>query len=295
MHEEALLLGQYQTNVGVFTQADNNDGEPSNMAVICITAGLLHHVGPHRMHVLFARELAKQGISTLRFDLSGIGDSAVRNDDLLAHEAPVRELNEAMHLLEKRGFTRFILFGICSGAVDALKAAAGNPKIAGLILLNSPSDVGNLESEPQLAAKFYLKKSLRNLNAWKNFFTGRVRYRALFHTFLSAIKHKLNPEVKKSVSYGDLLRASLGPYLQQGTSVISVMSDRNAQFYEMHKDAYDEMQSARYKVLVYKNSDHLFTSLAIQQDVIEQLCQWSVELVGANAESKQQFIEEMTG
>ena len=295
MREEALLLGPQQTNVGVFTPADDHAGRRSNMAVICITAGILHHVGPHRMHVLFARELAKRGICTLRFDLSGIGDSAVRNDDLLAHEVPAREINEAMHALEKRGFTRFILFGICSGAVDALKAAAGNPKISGLILLNSPSDEGNLKREPKLAAQFYLKKSLRNLGAWKNFFTGRVRYRALFHTFLSVIKHKLNSEVKKSVPYVDLLRESLRPYLQQGTSVISVMSDRNAQFYEMHKDAYDEMQSARYKILVYKNSDHLFTSLAVQQDVIEQLCRWSVELAEANAEMKQQFIEKMTG
>jgi len=295
MREEALLLGPEQMNVGVFTAAANDAGEQSKIAVLCITAGLIHHVGPHRMHVLFARELAKQGISTLRFDLSGIGDSAVRSDDLIAHEVPVQEINAAMHALEERDFTRFILFGICSGAVHAMKAAAGNPKIVGLILANTGSDEGNTGVDPRLAAQFYLKKSLRNLNAWKNFFTGRANYHALLYTFLAVIKHKLKNGNIKSVSVEDLLRARLQPYLRQGTSIISVLSDRHAEFYEMHKDAYDKLQSARYTTLVYKHSDHLFTSLVVQQNLIDQLCQWSVDLMVSNAELRQQFNEEMAG
>lgn len=295
MNEEALILGPHQSNVGVFTPADNHAGGPSNMAVICITAGLLHHAGPHRMHVVLARELAKYGISTLRFDLSGIGDSAARTDDLVSHELPVQEINEAMHTLGKRGFTRFIFFGICSGAVRALKAAADNPKVAGLILVNIPNDEGSFEMDSELAVQFYLKKSMWNLNAWKNFLTGKVDYRVLFHTLLTAIKRRLTTGNLRPASFEDSLRASLQPYLQQGTSVISVLSDRNAQIYEMHKGAYENLQSDQYKTLVYKHSDHLLTSLDVQRDLVNELCQWSAELAASDAEFRPPFVEEMSG
>ncbi len=128
MQEEALLLGPYQSIVGVFTPASIEIETHADTAVICLTAGLLHHVGPHRLHVLLARALAERGISTLRFDLSGIGDSSTRSDDVPAHEVPAHEIHEVIADLEKRGYKRFILFGICSGAVQAVKAAFESSK-----------------------------------------------------------------------------------------------------------------------------------------------------------------------
>jgi len=295
MREEALLLGPGQSNVGVFTSAAHNAEGQSNMAAICITAGLLHHVGPHRMHVLLARALTKQGISTLRFDLSGIGDSSVRADDLPAREVPVQEINDAISALEKRGFTRFILFGICSGAARAVKAAVGNPKIAGIILVNIGGDDGNAEVDPRLAAQFYLKRSFWELSAWKNLVTGKVEYRALFYTLFSALKQKFKAEKKKPASMEEMLRSRLQPFIQQGTSILSVLSDRHSQIYEIHKEAYDKLQSVQYKILVYTDTDHLFTSLSLQHDLIDRICQWSGELVAANTEVQQKLGAETTG
>ena len=283
MQEEAMLLGPGQSNVGVFTPATDPLGAQSNTAVICITAGLLHHVGPHRMHVLLARSLAEEGISTLRFDLSGIGDSSVRTDDLPALEAPVQEIKDAINELETRGFTRFILFGICSGAVQAAKVAVGNPNIAGIIQVNTGTDDGNTEVYSQAAAQFYLKRSFWNLNAWKNLFTGKVNYRALIVTLFAALIDKLKGGHKNATSMEEEFQNGIQLLTQQGTSVLMVLSDRHAQFYAIYKKVFEKLRCAQFNTLVYADTDHLFTSLSVQQELIGQICQWSGELVGENA------------
>ena len=277
MQEEALLLGPYQSLAGVFTPATAEIEALASTAVICITAGLLHHVGPHRLHVLLARALAEKGISTLRFDLSGIGDSLTRPDSVPAQEVPVREIHEAITELEKRGFKRFILFGICSGAVQAVKAAKGNSKIGGLILVNTGSDDGNTEANPQLAAQYYLKRSIWNLRAWKNLFTGKVKYRDLFFTLFSALLHKLTGKGKNKPSIEENIQRGIQRFIKQGASILMVLSDRHAQFYELHRKAFDALKCEQFKTLVYAETDHLFTSLPVQQDLIKQICLWSGE------------------
>ena len=275
MREEALLLGSEQTNVGVFTPAADSSCGQGDLAALCITAGLLHHVGPHRMHVLLARALAKQGISTLRFDLSGVGDSSVRTDDLPADEVPLREINDAIDALESRGFRRFILFGVCSGALHALKAAEGSPKIAGLVLVNTGTDDSRTEVDPQPAAKMYLRHSLWKPEAWKNFFTGKVHYRALASILFSALVFKIKGKNKNLSSAEERIRATIQPYVQQGTSILMVLSDRHTQIYTLYGKILEDLQCAQFQFLVYENTDHLFTSLSLQQDLIDRVCQWS--------------------
>jgi hypothetical protein len=41
-------------------------------------AGMLHRVGPYRLHVRLARDLARMGFSSLRVDLADTGDSPLR-------------------------------------------------------------------------------------------------------------------------------------------------------------------------------------------------------------------------
>lgn len=278
MREQALLLGPERGNVGVLTPAQDARQCSSRLAAICVTAGMIHHVGPHRLHVLLARALSRQGIATLRLDLSGIGDSATRADDVPAHEVPVREINDAMDELEGRGYRRFILFGICSGAMNALRAASDNPRVAGLVLINTGSDDGYKQVDPQVAVQFYLKQSIKNPQAWKNFFTGKVKYRLMFIILWSAMADRFKPKTTQPGSMEENLREVLAPYHRQGTSILSIMSDRHAQYYQIHRRAYENLQSSQFASLVYPETDHLFTSLEYQQRLIEQVCQWAGKL-----------------
>ena len=95
--------------VGVFTAAEPSDdhGRP---AIIFLNAGLLHRIGPNRLYVRMAREMAGRGFSSLRFDLSGIGDSLPRTDGLPLRAAALRDVQDALDFLSrKRTLSSFIL------------------------------------------------------------------------------------------------------------------------------------------------------------------------------------------
>jgi pimeloyl-ACP methyl ester carboxylesterase len=283
MSEEALLLGPNQSNVGVFTPASGNANEQSDMALVCITAGLLHHVGPHRTHVLLARSLAKMGIGSLRFDLSGIGDSAIRSDDLPALEVPAREIEDAIDELETRGFRRFILFGFCSGAVHAARAASADPRIAGIILVNPGGDDRNTEGSQQAAAQIYLKKSFWDPGSWKNLFTGKVNYSLLFITLFRVLLQIFKAKNRAPTSVEQDSQMTMDYFAESETSVLLVLSDRHAQLYELYRETFEALHNATFNTLLYGDCDHLFTSLSAQRDLIDRIGQWSSELVCKNA------------
>jgi len=73
MHEIACQFGPEERLFGIVSQPERpRIGAP---AVLFLTAGLLHHVGPHRLYVQAARQLNTLGFTALRFDLGDVGDS----------------------------------------------------------------------------------------------------------------------------------------------------------------------------------------------------------------------------
>jgi len=129
--EHVLRFGQWNTLAGVVTEpATPAAGESAPPDVLFLNSGLLHHVGPHRLHVQMARALASHGVRSLRFDVSGIGDSGLRRDRMGRDDAMVAETREAMdQLAAAHGTQRFVLFGICTGADQAVRTALADPRV----------------------------------------------------------------------------------------------------------------------------------------------------------------------
>ncbi|MCA9127833.1 MAG: hypothetical protein KDB22_12140 [Planctomycetales bacterium] len=135
--EQAVVFGKRQNLVGIRrTSPKNSKNEADDFAVILVTAGMLHSCGPYRLHVALARSLADAGIPSLRFDLSGIGESMP--DDLpgTSLERAAREIGAAIDCLQVQGVRRVALFGLCSGADDAFYAALHDRRIVGLFALD---------------------------------------------------------------------------------------------------------------------------------------------------------------
>src|SRR5690606_14803548 len=106
------------------------------VGLVVPSAGLLHRVGPHRMHVRLARPAAARGLAAVRFDLPGIGDSLHSPGRGTYAAQELQAAQAAMDLLEQEsGASRFVAAGLCSGADLACLAAGHDARVAGLFLM----------------------------------------------------------------------------------------------------------------------------------------------------------------
>jgi hypothetical protein len=141
--ETPLRFGEHGRLFGIVTRADASRGRGESAArpaVLLLNAGADHHVGPHRMNVDLARELAALGYLALRFDASGLGDSAPAPGKAenriytVDHVADVRSAMDVVGALH--GTRRFVLVGLCSGAFTAFHTTAADPRVVGQVLIS---------------------------------------------------------------------------------------------------------------------------------------------------------------
>lgn len=134
MREEAHRFGRGRHLVGIAGVPDGGSGETG---VIVLNAGLVHRIGPFRLHVELTRHLNEAGYPTLRFDLSTLGDSGATGGGLTRAQQVCADLDDAMNLLKARaGCERFVLVGLCSGAQNAHIVAATDPRVSGAVFLD---------------------------------------------------------------------------------------------------------------------------------------------------------------
>lgn len=134
-NEIPLTFGPDRNLMGTLTLPAG--APPKPVAFVLLNAGVIHRIGPHRINVKLARHLARQGFATLRFDLSGQGDSrhAASGADFI--EQSVGDIRAAMdHLSRTTDVQRFAIAGICSGADTAWATAQVDPRVAGLWMLD---------------------------------------------------------------------------------------------------------------------------------------------------------------
>jgi hypothetical protein len=122
------------------------------------------------MTVHLARALASAGVPSLRFDLTGIGDSVgSAGAAAMAIQDRVRiDIDDAMSFARTHGgATAFVLSGLCSGADNALRTAARCDSVVGLALLdlNVPPTIGYYR-------RYYARRLLRR-ETWTNILTGK--------------------------------------------------------------------------------------------------------------------------
>jgi len=132
--EKPVVFGEAENLFGVVNVPEKTQ---SPTAVVMLTAGMLHHVGSFRFHVLLARELEKQGLVSFRFDLSGIGESLAIGSAGSSLNRAADEVGQAIDFLEHQyGIDNVILFGLCSGADDGWHVAKLDKRVIGLAMID---------------------------------------------------------------------------------------------------------------------------------------------------------------
>ncbi|MCK7594001.1 alpha/beta fold hydrolase [Pseudomarimonas salicorniae] len=127
IRERSLLFEDGR--LAILTEAQG----PARLVLVLSNAGFIHRMGPFRLHVALARQLASLGVCTVRVDLPGIGDS------LRAASRPQLSLAGELldRLAQETGCERFIVGGICSAADFGWSLALADPRVAGVLLLDA--------------------------------------------------------------------------------------------------------------------------------------------------------------
>jgi hypothetical protein len=132
--ERVVSFGPRGSLVGILTQPPS--GVPT-AALLLLNAGLLQRSGPCRLHVRLARRLAGQGVTTLRFDLAGLGDSVRRGAGAGADAEMQDDVRNALEVLrESAGPLPLVAGGLCSASDLAFTVALSDDRITGLLQLD---------------------------------------------------------------------------------------------------------------------------------------------------------------
>lgn len=135
MQEQTRTVGAEAHLVATFTPAQGAPGAAPPVVAVLSNSGVIPRGGPHRINVLLAREFAAMGIPSVRFDMSGLGDSQRSDSTRSVTEQWVADTREVMDAAQAQfGCARFVMVGLCSGAIIGHLVALEDPRMRAVLL-----------------------------------------------------------------------------------------------------------------------------------------------------------------
>lgn len=290
MKEEAVLFGSRGSLTGVITEPSAAGWGKALPGFVFLNAGMTHRIGPNRLYVRLARDLAAAGFATMRFDFSGLGDSGVRTDDLPAAKAVVVETQEAMDCLAHRqGCETFVLIGICSGAAISYLTAREDRRVVGAVLINAQ---GHLHGS-DLEVSTHLRARAMARHSWRIAFFSSFRSK----NWRKAVVGQLNPLRILRMMVGFPLQALRGRGKSQESLVahdpvaeMRALDERGVRLYHVYCEA-DEGLDYLHVVLggkveevtsrggsrfeLIRGANHVFTTVWSQEHLQRSVVAWA--------------------
>ncbi len=275
MIERALAFGRDAGLAGVLAEPNPPDAVAGAPAIVMWNVGIQHRIGPYRIQVDIARDLARRGYASLRFDLSGMGDSEARQDTRPDQERALDDVNEAMAVLEKRrGARTFVPIGFCSSVDAAHALALDDSRVVGACFL---------EGYAYRTEGFWLRYPWRLLDPqrWRRYLSNR---RLLPLQYGRAAEIRANREEPKGMG---AIFARQYPTRQQFAADVARLSSRavrllflyvggdtdfnhRGQFFEMvANESLDHVD-----VDYYGGADHTFFHVADRERVVARIGEW---------------------
>ncbi len=261
MRERAVCLDPGL--IGVACQPDQP--RPDAPGFLFWNVGLNHRVGPSRGWVELARALAARGFASLRFDLSGFGDSLARRDTRSEAERALLDVRSAMGFLEaQRACQRFVLVANCSG-VDSLHATVlGDERVVGAVSIDGYAYRNRGYRWRRILAKgLQPSRWLRRFRRWR-----LARAAVARSTRREPVWQRDLPTRERFASDLALLVARRVQLLFVFTSGVDNQYNHRTQFH----DTFGHHSEAA--VLFFPRADHLFSRLADRQALIAAVCAW---------------------
>ena len=196
--ELPVWFGTKGEQFGILTQPT---GRPGRRAMLFLNNAAGYRVGPHGVVPMVARALAERGVSSLRIDVAGVGDSrlpASRPDHHPYNLDTLEDVRAAIEVLVAEGFDDIAAGGLCSAAFIAWHAAQRCPEIRWLVLMNPQTfewnegdslDVSPLQDQYEMN---HYKNSARSIEKWSKLLRGEVQLSYVVSVVWSRVRFAVN-------------------------------------------------------------------------------------------------------
>ena len=241
--EEPLVCDTGVKSFGILTSPQQKNSH-STTAILLLSVGANPHIGPNRMYVTLARQLASQGFSVLRLDIPGVGESAdgaVTGRKAIYSASAIADVTMVMSELEKQiGADSFALVGLCSGAYMAFRIAGDDPRVKAQVLINPQTfewrEGDSLEirlSQSYKQTRLYIT-SLNDRKTLKRILRGQVNTKGIAGALLKRMSSKLALVLRHAVSLATKLRPfetsvsrTFRAIADRGTNTLFVFADED--------------------------------------------------------------------
>lgn len=277
--------------------------------VVLLSPGVKMRVGPGRLYVPLTEMLLERGFPVLRFDFFGLGDSEGELSEALLADVYnhievgryVDDTLSALKWLRSRGFPRYVLGGLCGGAITALLAAQREPAVEGLLslgmtvtLASNAATPGKYMTRAQLDGrrKRYLKK-IFSPKAWLRFLSFKSEYSVIWHSMRRMfVKDKpkavavaapaaASPQaIEQRGNANPLFPPAYFAFLARGGQALMLFSqkDRLQSEYEEKFAEPFAAQLAPYEKQIHKhviaNANHVMTLHIWQREMVDVSREW---------------------
>ena len=229
--EEPVLWGTSPRTFGILTRP-RADSRRGRTVILLLNVGANHHIGPNRMYVALARQLAAQGFSVFRLDVPGMGDSACGSASArgqIYSASAVQHVREMIaHLETHLGAERFVLVGLCSGAYMAYQVASVDPRVTTQILINPQTFAWNEGDSLEILTRANYKPThhyLTGLNdgdVWKRLLNRQIDVEGIAKTLWKRLLARCGVALKSLLS----LTLRLKPFETHVRQTLRLIADR---------------------------------------------------------------------
>lgn len=276
---------------GVLTEPEGTLPQRGRPAVLMLNSGAVHHIGPNRLWTRLARQWAARGVTALRIDLSGVGDSPARpgaQENVVYSAHAMQDVTDALaYLRGELGADECHLLGLCSGGYHAFKAAvAGQPVVSSTVINpltyfwhdgDTLRDVKDYELA-ELASRYRNKVFTRE--PWLKLLRGQLDARVIVQVALRRTWGHIEPHLLRlarrlRIPLRDDLADELSRAVRQGIRLRFVFA-AHAPGYELLRkqggSAIDRLIERQLASLDFvPDADHTFTRLEARERLVALL------------------------
>lgn len=276
MSERVVNFGKRGQLSGVLNtaremQADGAQASPPGL--LFFNAGLVHRIGAHRLNVKLARALAGQGRQSLRFDLSGLGDSAPADGERSFERQSLADIGAALDVMAAAfACEDVVAVGMCSGADNAYRAALDDARLKGLILLDPYAYPNKAAQQADFLAR------ARDAERWAHkakslIIRGRATKEQDEEAASPFVDEQARPVAPREAFGGDLATLT-----DRGVEILIVYTgfvrsfvSKPSHFFETFGD-FDF--SGRAEIVTMPHTDHTYAQLSAQRELSRHIADW---------------------